>query len=312
MTGELWFRSKGTILVCNDCGRAAEPIDQTVAVAIICDLTDRFATLLGPGSTQSPRPQYSLAVDASAARASEMLAAMAGHLLALVGARRRHPGFTRRHQQRPDTGHMRGRAPVRGRAVRKRSPPRLGHPSDDRSVLAWSVQPQPRDRRRDDVGRPTPRRPLPPRRPAHGERRPTKRLFGSSPHRLRILPSRLFVGTPRGRPPGRAGRPGGGRNNLSGDSERQMGTSAGTFLPVETHGGGGIGGGRRTTMTGIDERWALRAQTRRLLVDLGGATAQPGRNRRGPVCPRAVVLPAPRVPLMLYRWVNPTPPGSAR
>ena len=87
MTLGVWPGWNGTSLVCSDCGRAAAPIDLDVAVAIIVDLTyrfatrsDRFATRSDRSATSGGRSQCSCAVGECAARVAEMLTTLDLHL----------------------------------------------------------------------------------------------------------------------------------------------------------------------------------------------------------------------------------------
>jgi hypothetical protein len=80
VTVGVWPGWNGTSVVCSDCGRPAAPIDRTVAVAIIGDLTYRFATLSDPDARSGDGSQYSLAVRECAARVSEILTTLDVHL----------------------------------------------------------------------------------------------------------------------------------------------------------------------------------------------------------------------------------------
>jgi len=76
----VWPGWNGTSLVCSDCGRAAAPIDRDVGVAIIGDLTYRFATGSDRSATSGGRSQCSRAVGECAARVAEMLTTLDLHL----------------------------------------------------------------------------------------------------------------------------------------------------------------------------------------------------------------------------------------
>lgn len=74
--GWLWWNGERPL--CPDCGRAAEAIERSAAVAIVSELTERFMAL--SERDRSDRRGSAAAVGTDAARAAEALSRLDGHL----------------------------------------------------------------------------------------------------------------------------------------------------------------------------------------------------------------------------------------